>query len=98
MLFILISLSILTIYRQMAMFDLRLVILRGAAMNSGLDDVVVAETVLSHVDGIGGRLIVRGHELEDIAGRSFEAVLALLWDGLTSEPPSNEEEIRAALG
>ena len=47
-------------------------------MNPGLDDVVVAETVLSHVDGAGGRLIVRGHELEDIAGRSFEAVLALL--------------------
>jgi citrate synthase len=75
-----------------------LVIPRGAAMNSGLDDVVVAETVLSHVDGTGGRLVIRGHELEDVAGRSFEAVLALLWDGLTRERPSTEEEIRAALG
>ena len=56
-------------------------------MNPGLDDVVVAETVLSHVDGAGGRLIVRGHELEDIAGLSFEAVLALLWNGLTPQPP-----------
>ena len=67
-------------------------------MNHGLDEVVVAETVLSHVDGAGGRLVVRGHELEDIAGRSFEAVLALLWDGLTALPPSTEQEVRAALG
>ena len=37
-------------------------------MNPGLDDVIAAETVLSHVDGAGGRLVVRGHELEDIAG------------------------------
>jgi citrate synthase len=66
-------------------------------MNPGLDDVVAAETVLSHVDGAGGRLVVRGHELEDIAGRSFEAVLALLWNGLIPQP-STEEGIRAALG
>ena len=67
-------------------------------MNPGLDEVVVAETVLSHVDGAGGRLVVRGHELEDLAGRSFEAVLALLWEGLTAQSPSSEQEIRAALG
>jgi citrate synthase len=66
-------------------------------MNPGLDDVVVAETVLSHVDGAGGRLVMRGHELEDIAGRGFEAVLALLWNGLTPQP-STEQGIRAALG
>ncbi|HEV3183752.1 MAG TPA: citrate synthase/methylcitrate synthase [Xanthobacteraceae bacterium] len=66
-------------------------------MNPGLDDVIVAETVLSHVDGAGGRLVVRGHELEDITGRSFEAVLALLWNGLTPQP-STEEAVRAALG
>jgi citrate synthase len=66
-------------------------------MNPGLDDVIVAETVLSHVDGAAGRLVVRGHELEDIAGRSFEAVLALLWNGLTPQP-STEEAVRAALG
>jgi citrate synthase len=66
-------------------------------VNPGLDDVVVAETVLSHVDGAGGRLVVRGYELEEIAGRSFEAVLALLWDGLTPQPWT-EAAIRAALG
>jgi len=67
-------------------------------VNPGLDDVVVAETVLSHVDGAGGRLIVRGQELEDIAGLSFEAVLALLWNGLTPQPPWAEEDVRTALG
>jgi citrate synthase len=67
-------------------------------VNHGLDDVVVAETVLSHVDGAAGRLVVRGHALEDIAGRSFEAVLALLWNGLAAPPPSAEEDVRAALG
>jgi len=66
-------------------------------MNPGLDDVIAAETVLSHVDGAAGRLVVRGHDLEDIAGRSFEAVLALLWNGLTAQP-SSEQGIRAALG
>src|SRR6516225_9084877 len=71
---------------------------RGNAVNPGLDDVVVAETVLSHVDGAGGRLIVRGHELEEVAGLSFEAVLALLWNGLTPQPPWAEEDVRTALG
>src|SRR5262249_55003914 len=66
-------------------------------MNHGLDEVVVAETVLSHVDGTGGRLVVRGYELEEIAGRSFEAVLALLWNGLTTQPWT-EEAVRTALG
>jgi citrate synthase len=66
-------------------------------MNPGLDDVVVAETILSHVDGQGGRLVVRGLELEDIANRSFEAVVALLWDGLVPRPTS-EHDVRAALG
>src|ERR1700738_2531450 len=71
---------------------------RGNAVDQGLDDIVVAETVLSHVDGAGGRLVVRGHELEDIAGLGFEAALALLWNGLTPRPPWAEEDVRTALG
>jgi len=66
-------------------------------MNPGLDDVVAAETVLSHVDGEGGRLIVRGFELEELAGRSFEAVVALLWEGLSPQS-FTEAEVRRALG
>jgi citrate synthase len=67
------------------------------ALKSGLDDIVAAETVLSHVDGAAGRLIIRGHDLEEIAGRlSFEAVLALLWDGFVPEP-LDESAVRIAL-
>ncbi|CEJ16209.1 Citrate synthase 1 [bacterium YEK0313] len=65
---------------------------------SGLDDVIAAETVLSHVDGAAGRLIVRGHDLEQLAGkRSFEAVLGLLWQGFVSESV-DEADIRTRLG
>src|SRR5499427_92870 len=67
----------LTSYAQGAISD-RARFARGNAVNPGLDDVVVAETVLSHVDGAGGRLIVRGHELEDIAATDqLSAVEAL---------------------
>ena len=67
-------------------------------MMPGLDDVVAAETVLSHVDGAAGRLIVRGFDLEQLAGkRRFEAVLGLLWDGFVPEP-TDESTLRAALG
>jgi citrate synthase len=48
----------------------------------GLDGVVVAETRLSHVDGLGGKLIIGGYELEQLAGRvSFEEAAHLLWRG-----------------
>ena len=54
-------------------------------MRPGLDNVIAAETVLSHVDGEAGRLIVRGHDLEDLAGhRSYEDATALLWDGFAT--------------
>jgi citrate synthase len=52
-------------------------------MISGLDDVVVAETVLSDVDGQAGRLIIRGHSLDDLVEHAtYESVLSLLWEGL----------------
>ena len=51
-------------------------------VNSGLDGVVVADTAMSEVDGEAGRLIVRGHAIEDLtATRGFEGVAALLWEG-----------------
>ena len=51
--------------------------------NNGLDGVVAGATVLSHVDGEAGTLILRGHFLEEIAGRiGFEGIAALLWDEL----------------
>src|SRR6516162_2940313 len=69
-----------------------------AANPSGLDDVVAAETVLSEVDGQAGRLIVRGFDLEELAGRrSFEDALALLWKGFAAAP-ADEGAVRSALG
>ena len=51
-------------------------------MSSGLEDVVAAETVLSDVDGVRGRLIVRGVQLDDlVVGSRFEDVLKLLFEG-----------------
>lgn len=57
-------------------------------MSDGLENVVAAETVLSDVDGLAGRLIIRGLPLEAIAGRlSFEEAVTLLWDGFSSALP-----------
>ena len=55
---------------------------RGETSNvaDGLENVVAAETVLSQVDGEAGALILRGHYLQDIAGRrSFEWLTGVLW-------------------
>lgn len=66
-------------------------------MNAGLEGVVAAETVLSQVNGIEGRLIVRGHDIEDLAGRlSFEAMAAFLWEGFAPDPMT-EAQVTAAL-
>jgi citrate synthase len=68
----------------------------------GLDGVVAADTVLSHVDGEAGRLFLRGHDLEELAGRvSYEAAVAIVWDGLVPGADASgrsEQAIRAALG
>jgi citrate synthase len=54
----------------------------GEAMRGGLDGVVAADTVLSEVDGEAGRLAIRGHGIEELAGRvPFEAMAALLLEG-----------------
>jgi citrate synthase len=67
------------------------------ANSPGLDDVVAAETVLSHVDGEAGRLIIRGYDLQELAGRrSYEAVAGLLWSGFAAE--DGEAAVRAGLG
>ena len=65
-------------YKTLRMDPLKRFAQRGRrAMISGLDDVVVAETVLSDVDGQAGRLVIRGHSLDDLVDHaSFECVLA----------------------
>ena len=67
-------------------------------MDTGLDGVVAAVTKLSQVDGEAGRLIVRGHDIEELAATfDFADMAALLWDGLAPES-ADGASIRAALG
>src|SRR3954463_1660915 len=70
----------------------------SAPKSSGLDGVTVADTVLSGVDGERGQLVLRGYDIESIAGRhSFEEVLAMLWDGALPDA-NGRDRIRRALG
>ncbi len=55
---------------------------------SGLEGVIAAHTVLSEVDGLAGRLVIRGHVLDQLAGRwTFEEVAGLLLDGFFPDLP-----------
>jgi citrate synthase len=48
----------------------------------GLEGVVAASTALSHVFGEEGRLVYRGYDIHELAGKaSFEEVAHLLWIG-----------------
>lgn len=48
----------------------------------GLEGVVAASTALSHVFGEEGKLVYRGYDIHELAGRaSFEEVAYLLWNG-----------------
>jgi citrate synthase len=64
----------------------------------GLDGVPAAETVLSHVDGERGELVIAGEHVADLAEKSsFEGVTARLWNGATGKTLS-EANIRSSLG
>jgi citrate synthase len=64
----------------------------------GLDGVPAAETVLSHVDGERGELVIAGEHVGDLAGRSsFESVTARLWNAASGKTLS-EANVRASLG
>jgi citrate synthase len=61
---------------------------------SGLEGVVVADTVMSHVDGEKGELRIRGKQVEDLAASGrLEDVIALLW-----EPPRSADDWQRELG
>lgn len=65
-------------------------------MSDGLEDVVAANTVLSEVDGQRGQLIIRGHSLDELAGRArFEDVARILFDGFFGDLPA---DLAPALG
>src|SRR4051812_18520284 len=64
----------------------------------GLDGIPAAETLLSHVDGERGELIIAGERVADLVGKAgFEAVTAQLWSRGTGQAIS-EASVRAALG
>ena len=66
-------------------------------VNSGLDGVVVADTIMSEVDGEEGRLVVRGHALAElVAHRGFEGIAALLWADYAAGG-GDEAAVRAGL-
>ena len=65
-------------------------------MSDGLEDVIAAHTVMSEVDGQRGVLIIRGHSLDELAGRArFEDLASLLFSGFFDDLPS---DLTAALG
>lgn len=57
-------------------------------MDSGLETIVAAETILSDVDGQNGRLIIRGWPVELLsASLAFEDTAHLLWQGFFADLP-----------
>jgi citrate synthase len=67
-------------------------------MDSGLEGLIAAETVLSHSDGTQGILWVRGHTLADLVAKfGYEGAVALLWEGFVGDGLTGEA-IRAQLG
>lgn len=61
-------------------------------MNNGLDDVIATETVMSDVDGLAGRLVIRGHSLDDLAGHvDYEELVGILLDGFFQDLPGPAE-------
>lgn len=54
----------------------------AAKKSKGLEGVVAAQTGISHIDGVNGRLFYRGIDINDLAAYStFEETTALLWYG-----------------
>jgi citrate synthase len=61
----------------------------------GLEGVVAASTALSHVFGEEGRLVYRGYDIHELAGKaSFEEVAYLLWQGRLPTRPDLSDLMR----
>jgi citrate synthase len=63
----------------------------------GLENVIVADTVLSHTDPASGQLWVRGVALPELVERGYEGAVALLWDGFTASDLTTAS-VQAQLG
>ena len=67
-------------------------------MDSGLEGLIAAETVLSHSDGARDILWVRGYTLPElVAGFGYEGAVALLWETF-AEDGLDRNAVRAQLG
>ncbi len=56
--------------------------MQSPPVNRGLEDVVVASSSITFIDGRGGRLLYRGYDIRDLARFSnFEETCYLLWYG-----------------
>ena len=68
-----------------------------AEVQRGLEDIIVADTTTSLVDGAEGKLVYGGYKIEDLAENAlFEEVVFLLWQGRL--PNAAElEDLRAAI-
>lgn len=64
----------------------------------GLDEVIAAETILSDVDGLGGRLTIRGWPVQELAREvTAESAAHLLIDGFFPDLHDGQD-IAAAIG
>ncbi len=65
---------------------------------NGLEGIIAASTALSHVFGEEGRLVYRGYDIHELAGKTtFEEVAYLLWFGhLPNEHELKEFNIQLA--
>ena len=67
-------------------------------MDSGLENVVAAETILSDVDGQNGRLVIRGWPVQLLAASmAYEDAAHLLWQDFFEDLP-DVPELGARLG
>lgn len=64
---------------------------------SGLENTLVADTKLSLVDGLQGRLIIQGRHLEDFARMTFEEAAESLWGKHPRSFSQDKEKARRAL-
>jgi citrate synthase len=64
-----------------------------------MEGVVAADSSITFIDGLRGELRFRGYSIQELAGsRSFEEVVALLWDGELPGPDESAQfsrELRA---
>lgn len=60
-------------------------------MDSGLEGIIAAETVLSDTDGERGIVLVRGYTVQElIRQHGFEGAVAILWEGFAGDGLTRE--------